>query len=577
MSGLDALGAAALARELEAELRGARVQDVLQLDPLSHGLEFYQGRRRWLLLSAAPEACGPALGDEKLRRGAAPPSPLHLALVARLEGARLRAVHWPKWERMLVFDFEAAAPLRLVAELQGRLANLLLLDEDRRILAAARSLDGRHTRVREVRPGLPYQPPPPPAGRTAPDAITAPSLAAWLTEAGGEPAWRVLVARLRGISPLAAKELVYRAAGDGGAPAGRVAAARLLAEIETLIAPLGGAAWEPGGAELPGKEGAGPVRVFAPYRLGHLPDWRPLPTLLAAMAWAAEGGAAAADAYAAARRAVALLLDEARARLERQRQALAREAPAPGQADELRLWADLLLAYQAQVPRGAGRVELPGMEGPVGIPLDAKATAIENAERYYDRARRLERAARELPARLEEADARLATLAQWGLDLDLAAGRPEIDAVQEALRAAGYLGRPVEARPLARQAPSGPLELTSTSGLRLLVGRNSRQNEVVTFQRGARGDLWLHARGRPGAHVLIKCAGRRVDDASLAEAAGLALWFSGARREARGEVICADLKQVSRMKGGGPGMVRVREERSLQAVPVDPGRLAGGR
>lgn len=573
MSTLDALGAAALARELETTLLGARVQDVIQLDPLRHVLELYGDQRRWLCLSAAPGDPGVAVAESKLRRGAAPPAPLHLAMAARLEGARLRAVQWPTWERMLVFVFQGAASFRLVAELQGRLTNLLLLDEPGRILAAARTVDARQTRAREVRPGIVYQPPPPPFGRVAPDAVDALSMAAWLAAGGGGPAWRVLVDRLRAISPLAAREVVARAAGDPAAAAVDVDPGRLCEALTALLAPLRDGAWEPGVADLSGPVSGTAELAFAPFRLSHLPNWRPMPSLVEAMTQAAAAASAGADAYAPARLAVSHLLKEARERLERQRQALAREAPTPGQADTLRLWADLLLAYQAQVPRGAARAELPGLDGPISIPLDAKATAIENAERYYDRARRLERAARELPARLEEADARLATLAQWVLDLDLARSRPEIDAVQEALRGAGYLGRPIEARPLARQAPSGPLELRSTGGLTLLVGRNSRQNEVVTFQRGAKGDLWLHARGRPGAHVLVKSAGRPVDEVSLAEAAGLALWFSGARGEARGDVICADLRQVSRMKGGGPGMVRVREERNLTAEPLDPARL----
>ncbi len=567
---IDALCAAALASALNEALGGARVQQVIQLDRLTHGLELYGGRRSWLLLSADPQRLGLSLGVDKLRRGTGGASPLQQAMNARLVGARLRAVEWPAWERMLVLHFTAAEPLRLMVELQGRLANLVLVAADGRILAAARSIDAETSRTRQTLPGQVYQPPPPPAGKLPPDQANAARLGPWLAEAGTGLAWRVLVDRLRGISPLAAREAVHRACGRPEAAAGEVDSAALAAAIAALIAPVRGGAWEPG---LAGDQPEGGVALaYAPYRLTHLPSWRPSAGLTEAMAaWEAERGAA--GAYADARREVAALLEEARARAARQLESLAREAPDAGEAERLRLWADLLLAYQRQVPAGAAEALLPGMDGDVRVPLDAAHSALDNAERYYEKARRLDRALRAFPERRAEAEARLATLDQWRMDLDLAESRPEIDAVHEGLRASGLLGRPLKARVGGGRTPSRPLELRSSAGMTLVVGRNSRQNEAVTFERGARGDLWLHARGRPGAHVLIKSAGREVDAQTLQEAAGLALWFSGARGERRGDVICADLRHVTRLKGGGPGMVQVREERNVQAEPLDPALL----
>ena len=565
---IDALCAAALAGELTESLVGARVQQVIQLDRLTHGLELYGGQRQWLLLSADPRRLGLSLGIEKVRRGTSGASPLQQALNARLLGARLRKVSWPPWERMLTFHFQAAEPIRLVVELQGRLANLVLLAADDRILAAARTVDAELSRTRQTLPGRPYQPPPPPAAKVPPQPLDSRSLGTWLAEAGDGPAWRVLVDRLRGISPLAAREAVHRACGAAESPAALVDAAALAAAIAALLAPLDGGAWETGLAKDQ-PDGAGAALAYAPYRLTHLPFWQPTATLTEAMtAWEDQRGAA--DAYAAARREVETLLEEARARAARQLESLARAAPDPGESEKLRLWADLLLAYQRQVPAGAAEALLPGMDGEVRVPLDPQLSALDNAEHYYERARRLGRALRDLPERLQEVEARLATLDQWQSDLDLAESRPEIDAVHAGLNASGLLGRPLKARVGGGQAPSRPLELRSSAGLSLIVGRNSRQNEAVTFERGARGDLWLHARGRPGAHVLIKSAGRDVDPQTLQEAAGLALWFSGARGEARGDVICTDLRHVMRMKGGGPGMVQVREERNVQAAPLDP-------
>jgi predicted ribosome quality control (RQC) complex YloA/Tae2 family protein len=198
------------------------------------------------------------------------------------------------------------------------------------------------------------------------------------------------------------------------------------------------------------------------------------------------------------------------------------------------------------------------------IRLDPARTPVENAQAFYERHRRARRAAAGVPRRLAESEALLATLDQLAADLALAEDRPAIDAVYEALREAGYVGRPLPRRAVGR---SGPLRVVSSDGLAVLVGRNSRQNETVTFERGKRGDRWLHARDVPGAHVLIKSAGRPVPERTLREAAALAAWFSAARDQAAVDVAVTDVRHVRRRRGAGPGMVTFRNEETLTVRP----------
>ncbi|MBK8048678.1 MAG: DUF814 domain-containing protein, partial [Anaerolineales bacterium] len=102
-----------------------------------------------------------------------------------------------------------------------------------------------------------------------------------------------------------------------------------------------------------------------------------------------------------------------------------------------------------------------------------------------------------------------------------------------------------------------PLRFRSERGFEILVGRNARQNELVTFSLARPGDVWLHARGVPGAHVVVKAAGRTPDPDTVTAAAQLAAYHSGARGERAASVIVTDRRHVHRPPGGRTGQVLV--------------------
>jgi predicted ribosome quality control (RQC) complex YloA/Tae2 family protein len=142
---------------------------------------------------------------------------------------------------------------------------------------------------------------------------------------------------------------------------------------------------------------------------------------------------------------------------------------------------------------------------------------------------------------------------------------PDIGEVQEALQRGGYWRGPRTAG--LRGAASAPLKVTTESGAVIWVGRNARQNDMVTFDRGGPGDLWLHARGVPGAHVIIKAGAGEVPDAVIRRAAEIAAYYSAARGEARALVDVTRRKYVRKIKGGKPGMVTYRNEQPIEVTP----------
>ena len=145
-------------------------------------------------------------------------------------------------------------------------------------------------------------------------------------------------------------------------------------------------------------------------------------------------------------------------------------------------------------------------------------------------------------------------------DLELASNWPEIDEVQQALQAQGYW----RGKPTGRASPGAARARRCASsrkdGFVIWVGRNSRQNEIVTFDKGSPQDLWLHAHGVAGAHVIVKFDGRQIPEAVIEAAAALAAYYSARRGESsvdRGR-DAAPLRAQDQGRGGGHGHVPQR-------------------
>jgi predicted ribosome quality control (RQC) complex YloA/Tae2 family protein len=552
---VDFLTLACLRDRLDG-LLGARVQRVVLQDELSLGLELYAGARFHLHASARAQHPRLLLVPERTRRGVEAETPLLLLLRKWVRGARLVDVTQPPWERVLTLHFDGqTGPCRLVVELIGRYSNLILVGPEGRVLEAAKRVGSEMNRYRVTLPAQPYQPPPVPPGRVPPTAL---SQAEWRVElasaAADEPLQRLLVRRLLGVSPLAAREISFRSTGH---PDGVVAAAAPEAvadAIAALFAPLHDGSWAPHvalGAD-------GEVVAFAAYEPRQFDRVAAVQDISAAMLRYFQHHLSL-DPYAGARQRVQAQIDAARKRVDRALGQLESQLKGAPEMDALREAGELLLTYQHRVPRGVGEVTLPDYAGkPRAIQLDPKLTPVENAQAIFRRYEKANRAAAEVPKRVRALKVDRAYLDQLASDLALAESRPEIDAVHRALSDAGW--GPKTRR---RAGPVGGPRRLEIDGVPVLVGRNARQNEEVTFRHAGPDDLWLHVRDLPGAHVVVKCGKREVSEATILRAAVLAAHYSPARGGGRVPVDVTQRRFVRRLRTGRPGLVRYRRERTL--------------
>ncbi|MCS7261137.1 MAG: NFACT family protein, partial [Anaerolineae bacterium] len=523
------------------------------LDVLSIGLELYAGRRYYLLLSAHPQLARVLLVSEKLRRGPDVEPPILLLLRKWLRGARLMDVTQPPWERILIFHFEGTqGHCRLIVEMMDRYSNLVLVSPDGRVLDAIKRIGPEVNRKRVTLPGQPYQMPPPQSSRYPPTTVDWSTLLHSVSPE--QPLHTVLTSRLLGVSPTLAREIVARATGNPLALVGDADPSIVGRCTAELLAPLANGQWQP----HIGLDEHGEIIAWAPYPLLQCVRSEPVATISEAME-RFFASRIAQDAYAAVRREVQNAIDSARRRVEQALAKVRAQIPDEQEINWLREAGELLLIHQHTIAPGAEQAMLPDYEGTLRhIPLDPTRSIIENAQLYFQRYRKAARAAHGLPMRLAELEAEMAFLEQLTVDLRMAQTRAEIDAVREELAEAGWISRPRH----SSAAKEGPRRLT-IDGFTVYVGRNARQNEEVTFRLATSDDLWLHIRGQPGPHVVIKSGGREVPQHVIEKAARLALGES----IVNAPVDVTRKRFVRRMPGGRPGMVVYHHEQTLWVKP----------
>ena len=543
-------------------LLGARVQNVLLLNRRSVGLELYAGQRHYLLVSADPTRPRILFTPEKLRRGVEADTPFLLLMRKWVRRAQLVDVTQPPWERILVLHFKGAAgDCQLVIELVGRYSNVVLVGPDGCVLEAIKHVGPDMSRYRVTLPAHPYRLPPLPPDRHPPARLSLADLTARLTGAPPDQTLRRwLMEHLLGVGPVVAREIAVRATGDADTLA-RVSEAQAVAQaVAELLAPLENGWWSPHIAF----DADGQVVAFVPYPPQQFERAQAVPDINQAM-WRYYEAEQLADAYAGVRQSVQKLICQAETRLKKRGEKLEKQRVDESEIDRLRIAGELLLTFQGRVFPNAQEVTLPGYAGqPVAIALDSKLTAVENAQAYFRRYEKARRAANRIPALIGELKVDHAYLAQLNADLKLAESRPEIDAVREALVQAGWArGR----RRSTGALVSGPRRI-EVGGFLILVGRNAKQNETVTFERAGPNDLWLHVRGLPGAHVVIKRARKKTPDAVIQQAAQLAAFYSQARDETgRVAVDVTERRFVRRLKGSHPGLVTYRNEKTIFVQP----------
>ena len=568
---LDGLALQAVCQELDEKLREARIDRIFQPSQLSISMELRQrGAVRRLYLAAHPQFARVQLTESKRANPAKPP---HFCLFLRkfLEGARVLQVTQPGYERLLELEIQGRDDLgdpalyRLIVEMMGKYSNIILCNAEGRILEAIKHVGPTQSRYREILPGAAYLPPPA-QGKEPPEQWQPPKPNEALPEGEREIApW--LLSRLEGFSLGAVNALLAGCALPGNLKASYLRLEDWL-DIQANLFDLLQQRQE-GMLYLHGEGSPAELSAF-PWPKLPAGSWHPASEALDLYFMVREDN----EQLQGQRHRLNTVLKGAIDKGTRRKFALEEDLSSALDCEHLRVWGELL----KMAPEPGKRLEAIELVnyydeelGTIIIPLDQRLTVAENSQSFFKRYGKHRTGERLIGEQLATLERELSYLLSVQVAADQALTLSDLKEIVLELTEQGYLqpDKPPpnsRGRPAAKDAPLPPLSL-DIEGVEVLVGRNNRQNDELTWRLARPDDTWLHTKDIPGSHLLIRSA--NPSNSVLEKAARLAAWFSQARESGLVPVDITLRRHVRKPRGARPGYVIYSNQRTVYVTPSD--------
>ena len=575
---LDAICLQGVVGELTPQLTGSRIEKIQQ-PARDQIILLLRGSRRLFLNAGANQ---PRIHlTEQLRDNPSQPPMFCMLLRKHLSGGIIESIRQEPLERVVTLTVLASDELgersrfTLVWEGMPRRANLILCDRDGRIIDCLRRVDLEAEQDRQVLPGLFYRLPTR-QDKRSPLSVTEEEFAALLGRAAPDaPLDGWLLDTFTAVSPLVARELTVRACGSTDAPVSQGSA--LWEVFSRWQRTVHENAFTPTLIKRNGSMADftyGPVTQYGTYAETEIYD--SFSYLLDDFYEKREQ----AERVKQKGRDLLKTATTARDRVRRKLAAQEKELAACLDRDHLRICGELITANLYRMERGQSRLTAQNYYdencADMDIPLDVRLSPQENAARYFKQYAKAKTAEKYLTAQLQRGGEELQYLESVLQELAQAESEQDFNDIRTELTDGGYLRGRGKKQPGFQRA-SKPREFRSSAGLRILVGRNNRQNDRLTTKDADKRDIWLHTQKIHGSHVILCTGGAEPDEQSLMEAASLAAYFSQAQGSTKVPVDYTPVKFVKKPAGAKPGMVVYTTYQTMLADPDEElvKRLAG--
>ncbi len=491
-----------------------------------------------------------------------PPAPLAFCMLLRkhLQGGRITEITQKDSERIIEISLETLNELgftmskKLIFEIMGKHSNIVLMDiASGKIIDSIKRVSFDVNRVRQILSGMIYQYPP------AQDKIPFLEISAEQLEA--LPAdGKAILRSVGGIALAFAEELALRA---GVQRSGYLS--DVLAAIESP---------NHADARVYLDESGAPID-FYPVALSELEESctvRHFGDLSSAMEFyfgkkesSNQGRQKSHDLI----RSVNALLDKMYLKKKR----LSEDLLKAENSEDLRLYGELLTANIHLIQPGMKSVEVTNYYdgSTLTIPLDVKLSPSKNAQHYFKKYGKSKTAIKEKQIQLDENEAEIKYLESVLSFLENTDDVAEIESIRAELVETGYVRRRRQAGGFKeKKYKPAPYRYTLSNGMSVLVGRNNKENDILTFKTAGNKDLWLHTKDIPGSHVIVQSGGVELDEEAVWEAAAIAAYHSKARTSENVPVDYVQIKYVKKPAGAKPGMVIFTNNRTVYVNPAVP-------
>jgi len=589
---LDAICLSAIKNELSHQIIGMKIDKIQQpeRDMLLFTLRGMGRESQRLLISVGTGDTRMHITEHRFENPKAPPM-FCMLLRKHLASARIIDIQQPPAERVISLLLETTgamgvkSEMQLIVEMIGQRSNLILVDANGIILDCVRRIEGDLSERRVVLPGLIYRSPPSQTGKLDPLSISEADFSGLMNGASDsdEAIDKWLIKAFSSFSPLICREIAWRAYGETDYKMNAINdnGSALSDAFFGLM------------NQIKSKE-------FEPYLVSTVEN-KPLDfSYTIIMQYESKATTTVATSFSKllddyytrsaqerriSQRSTSTLktMTTARDRLIRKLAAQKDEHNETSKRDYHRECGDLITANFHLINKGQEVLSAEDFYSEDGgvreIKLDARKTPQQNAAKYYKAYTKAKNAQNFLAVQIENGEKELDYVESVIEQIKRTESEQDLLEIRNELSSTGYIRSSTQQKSLkqkskakgksqsTKQTGSPPLMFTSTSGVRILAGKNNIQNDVLTLKTANRFDIWLHAQKIHGSHVIIACAGATPDEQTLNEAATIAAYYSASRNDSKIPVDYTLVKNVKRIPGGRPGMVNYKDFKTIIVVP----------
>ncbi|MFD9624379.1 Rqc2 family fibronectin-binding protein [Peribacillus muralis] len=556
----DGLFTKAMTEEIASILKGGRINKVHQ--PYKNEVILViraGGKNHKLLLSAHPSYSRVQLTEESYENPKEAPM-FCMLLRKHLEGYTIEDVYQYGLDRMIILEVKGRNELgdvsqkQLIIEIMGRHSNIVLVDKERNmILDSIKHVSYAVNSYRAILPGQEYKVPPA-QEKVNPFKATEDEIRKNLDFNAGKLD-RQLVAHFSGISPLVAKEAVYRA--------GLANSTTLPAAFSSLIGEISEQKYTATIKQDGNKE------VFCMLPLEHLGETQRTFPSLSEMLDRFYFGKAERDRVKQKSQDVDRFISNEVEKNSKKIGKLERTLKDTERGEQYQLFGELLTANLYQMKKGMKEIEVVNYydeaQATITIPLDPLKNPSDNAQKYFSKYQKSKNAVGVVQEQIEKTKLELSYFEALHQQLQSASPR-DIEEIREELQEEGYI-RQKKKKGMKKPANAKPQLETyyATDGDLIFVGKNNKQNDYLTNKFARRDEIWLHTKDIPGSHVVIR--NESPSEETIKEAAVLAAFFSKAKQSSSVPVDFTQVRHVKKPNGSKPGFVIYEQQQTVYITP----------
>lgn len=555
----DAIVTRALTDEFNNNYIGARVDKIYQTekDEIMINMRSKDGSFK-VLVSASSN--NPRFYVSKISKENPSEAPLFSMILRKnLSGSKLVKVEQFGFDRAAQFvfsgynEFHEEALYYLVVEIMGKYSNIVLCNENHKVIDAIKRVSTVMSSKREIEPGLIYERPPV-FDRVSPISVDEEDLKNMMTNNAGLELRDFLMRSFLGLSTEIANKILFDAAIDDKNLLKNLDendANKFISSFIKTFEEVKEKNYSFNIYKLSERKSAYNAINLNQYASLEKESFPSISELLDKYYYEKDQKDRIAQRSQNMRHTISANLKRAKNKLQKQKEEMLESA----NREAYKVYADLISSNIHKISKGLKEVKLENFYdnmNEISVPLDQKLSAVQNAQKYYKRYQKMKQREIVLEKQIENTEDEINYLELVSDAIDRTDDVKNLDEIYFELIKNNYIKKDKKIKNKPKKIAIHSIDYDDTS--KVYYGKNNLQNEYITFKVADKNDVWMHVKGFPGSHVVIKSGGYPSDEL-LVFAAKIAAKNSKAKDSNKVDVDFTTRKNVKKHPSGKTGLV----------------------